>query len=213
MATGTIKRDGLKNLIEVGTVNLNTLTTTGWYHGESDGTVTLTGVDAFYCLVVADGSYAKQFVVGEFGYGNTLYMRYYNGSTWTTKRADFYDNSEDPIGTRVYGSNTTTSVSVANNTAVTLSTMSLSKGTWLIVGCVNWNTNNSGYRQIAFSNGESPGRALATTIGAISGKDMYQQVTHSAVVSSSETITLYARQNSGSAITAYPSLWAIKVGN
>ena len=83
----------LAHFEEVGTVNLNTLTTTGWYHGTSDNTVTLTGVDAFYCLVVADGSYVKQFVVGEFGYGNALYMRYYNG-TWTTKQANFTDDGK-----------------------------------------------------------------------------------------------------------------------
>lgn len=97
MATGTIKRDGLKNLIEVGTVNLNTLTQTGWYHGTLDSTVTLTGVDSFFCLVVNDGAIVKQFIIGEFAYGTTLWMRYYNGSTWTNKRVDFGDRPAPDI--------------------------------------------------------------------------------------------------------------------
>ena len=81
----------LEHIEEVDVVNLNTLTQAGWYHGETDGTVTLNGVDAFYCLVLNDDSYVKQFIIGEYNYGNTMWMRYYNGSAWTNKRIDFAD--------------------------------------------------------------------------------------------------------------------------
>lgn len=102
----------LEHIEEVGVVNLNTLTQAGWYHGESDNTVTLTGVDSFYCLVLNDGSYVKQFIVGEFSAGTALWMRYYNGSTWNNKRVDFTDN-----GTQAYvvqfelGANSTIKIS------------------------------------------------------------------------------------------------------
>ncbi len=72
---------GIKN---VGTVNLNTLTNTGWYIGTSDGTISLPSVDLFLCLVIKYNGIVKQFIIGLYGYGTVLYQRYSsnNGSTW-----------------------------------------------------------------------------------------------------------------------------------
>ena len=74
---------GIKN---VDTVNLNTLTNTGWYIGVNDGTVTLPSVDLFLCLVIKYNGIVKQFIIGLYGYGTVLYQRYSsnNGTTWNT---------------------------------------------------------------------------------------------------------------------------------
>lgn len=113
MGTSTIKRQELGNPINVGTVNINTLTDIGWYIGASDGTVSLSGVDAFYCLVLKDGSYIKQFIIGEYSYGNTVFMRYYNGSAWTTKLIDFLSAAVETISVPTTSYDTTKISSVA----------------------------------------------------------------------------------------------------
>lgn len=214
MATGTIKRPATARTFNLSSTGTNrnavlhawcatlrplmsideTVTFTGNFQSTSYSGVVLKATDnVMFGRLYAPNS------------GSGFYFR--DSSTDTEATSDDLD-----LGTKVFGSNTTTSISVPNNTVTEVSRVTLTKGSWIIVGCGNWNSNSSGYRQMAFGSGASPARALATTTNAISGKDMYQQVTRHVSVSSSETIVLYALQNSGSAITIYPSLWAVKVG-
>ena len=118
------------------------------------------------------------------------------------------------LGSIVNGTNIESSVSVPNGTATAISSLELTKGKWVIVGCIDWSGNASGYRQIAIGNATNPGRPLASTTlpPSDTSKQTYQQITR-LLSTNGETITFYALQNSGSALTAYPYSYAIKVGN
>ena len=111
-------------------------------------------------------------------------------------------------GDTVYSTNNSAVVAVINNTATELSTLALPSGRWLVVGCIDWQANGTGYRQAAFADGTNPARNNAVTTEGLEGKETYQQVV--TIVGGNTTIKLYGRQNSGSSINAYPYLYAIR---
>lgn len=118
------------------------------------------------------------------------------------------------LGTVIVGTNGASSVSVPNNTPTSVSTVTITKGTWLIIGAADWASNGTGYRQVSFGgDGTNPARQSTTTIDGISGKEAYQQVSLvRTCTQSSETLTMHALQNSGSSLSIYPYTMAVKIG-
>ena len=111
------------------------------------------------------------------------------------------------------GNKNADTIAVANNTGTLVSSIVLTKGIWIIVGCADWQANEQGYRQIAFtSDGINPTRNMASTASGISGKEAYQQIILIRQTNG-ETINMYARQTSGGNLNIYPYLYAVKVGN
>ena len=111
------------------------------------------------------------------------------------------------------GDQNAATVAVANNTGTLVSSIVLTKGIWIVIGCADWQANEQGYRQIAFtSDGINPTRNMASTASGISGKETYQQIVFIRQTNG-ETINMYARQTSGGNLNIYPYLYAVKVGN
>lgn len=116
------------------------------------------------------------------------------------------------LGTIITGSNYSTSVQVPHGTSTLVSTIVLTKGVWIICGYADWQAYATGYRQIAFSDGANPGRNQATTtVGLEDSKEPYQQITR-IIATNGETVSLYARQSSGVALSCNPYMYAVKVG-
>lgn len=116
------------------------------------------------------------------------------------------------IGNIVYGT-VTGSVSVPSATIVEVGSITVPKGTWIIFGYCDWASNENGYRQISFTNGINPGRNVTSTTNGIESKEVYQQVISIFSADTENTYTLYALQNSGSALNAYPFLIAVRIAN
>ena len=123
-----------------------------------------------------------------------------------------YNTIRSNVG-NVFSGTTTGSVSVPNNTATVIGSITLTKGAWMIIACCDWAGNGNGYRQIAISSAVDPARSnAATTPSAGASKDTYQQFVK-VLSTDGETVNIYARQNSGSAITAYPYIYAIRLNS
>lgn len=103
------------------------------------------------------------------------------------------------------------SVSVATDTSVEVASVTLTPGRWLVIGSIDWQANETGFRQASFGNGVNPGRAYTSTTQGIAGKEAYQQVVHIVSTAESTTSALFARQNSGTTLNAYPAIYAIKI--
>lgn len=105
---------------------------------------------------------------------------------------------------------TPSSVSVPNNSVTQIATLSVGGGTWWIRGIGNW-TGGSGYRMIMFENSTSPTRGLANTTPGTSATATTHELTRVVNYSSSATVTLYAWQNSGSALSVWPKIEAVRI--
>lgn len=117
------------------------------------------------------------------------------------------------LGEIVYGTNTSSNVSIPSSTATEFSSLTLTTGVWIVVACADWAANGSGYRQIATGTKTNPNRPTATTTAGISSKEAYQQLTMiKPITGASSTIVFYGLQNSGSTLTIYPYVYAVRVG-
>ena len=115
------------------------------------------------------------------------------------------------IGSVEYGNTNSSTVSVGDDTAVLVGSVSLTKGRWIVVGCADWATNSNGYRQIAFkSTSLNPPRNTAVTTLPVDGKESYQQLVMLVYNTETTSIDMYARQTSGSALNIYPYLYAMR---
>lgn len=117
------------------------------------------------------------------------------------------------LGNIIYSGQNSSTFSIPSGEFTSTSTITLTKGTWLVVASSDWQANANGYRQISFGTALNPGRNVMTsTANGFADKETYQQVSRT-IYSSGETIlTLYALQNSGSTINLYPYLYATKIG-
>lgn len=128
-------------------------------------------------------------------------------------QVDALNSNINNLGVILIGDKNAATIAVENNTGTLVSSIALTNGTWIVVGCADWQANEQGYRQITFmSDGINPTRNMAATTSGISGKESYQQIIlirHT----NGETIDMYARQTSGGNLNIYPFLYAVKVGN
>ncbi len=116
------------------------------------------------------------------------------------------------IGSVINGSGNSSSPSVANETATIINSIELTKGRWLIIANCDWSSNANGYRQIAFQDAKEPTRNLAvTSMTAGANKETYQQLVRVSTVQSTATVNVYGYQNSGSSLSAYPFIMAVKI--
>lgn len=117
------------------------------------------------------------------------------------------------IGAIVFSENNSNSFSTPSGTITEVASVELSKGKWIVVGCIDWEANSSGYRQLSIGSATNPGRQHGcTTLPTSSPKQTYQQLTK-LISTNGETITFYALQDSGSTLMAYPYAYAMKVNN
>lgn len=106
---------------------------------------------------------------------------------------------------------TPSSVSVPNSSVTQIATLSVGGGTWWIRGVGNWGSSGSGYRMIMFEGTTSPTRGLANTTPGTSATATTHELTRVVNYSSSATVTLYAWQNSGSALSVWPKIEAVRI--
>ena len=124
------------------------------------------------------------------------------------------NNNISTLGGIINGSNNNTFVSVSNDTAVVINSITLTAGKWIVIAAADWHGNGTGYRQIAFNaNSLNPGRNYASTTQGIEGsKEAYQQITVLVDINTNTTYTVYGRQTSGSSLNVYPYVYAMRVG-
>lgn len=130
------------------------------------------------------------------------------------EKYDTLNSNLTALGKILVGNNNSSTVSVPNNIGTLVSSIVLTKGIWIVIGCADWQANEQGYRQIAFlGDGINPYRNTASTTSGIGGvKESYQQVIYIRPTNG-ETFSMYARQTSGSNLNIYPYLYAIKISN
>lgn len=102
-----------------------------------------------------------------------------------------------------------------NNTATELNSITLPAGQWLVLACVRFASNATGYRQATISTTTATvgtGMFLANVVPAVDGTNTFIYI--STVLSPTESTTYYlnALQNSGGQRTGnYGHLKAIKI--
>ena len=117
----------------------------------------------------------------------------------------------DGIGNIISGTISGT-VSCANNTVTEVGSITLNIGRYLIIACIDWGTNATGFRQVSFGNSINPARNGATTTSACNGKETYNQVLEFlTVVSDSTVVKVYGWQDSGGSLNAFPYIYAMKI--
>ena len=104
------------------------------------------------------------------------------------------------------------SVAVPSEKGTKIASITLTKGTWIVVACCDWGYGANGYRQLAFSSSTiNPARqntALVNTAGA--SKETYHQIIKF-IETNGETLDVYGYHNNGSTVNAYPYIYAIRI--
>ena len=117
------------------------------------------------------------------------------------------------IGTIINGTESG-STSCPNDTVTEVGSITLDKGVYVIVSGCDWDSNATGFRQIGITAAKNGARAELSTTMACTGstKETYHQfVKIQNVTSDNTTIKIYACQNSGSTLNAYPYINAVKL--
>lgn len=99
------------------------------------------------------------------------------------------------------------SFSVPTSTERTLLTHTFGEGQWIIVLGAQWASNGNGYRRINTSNGRDEKNII---LGNPNGENT-QFFVLIKTFTTTETITLSGYQTSGSSLTVYPYISAIKL--
>lgn len=100
-------KDELNNRVPIeikGTYNLNNLLSVGFYTINGNMNVTNAPVTGAYSVIVtrsANGNYFHQMIIQDGTYN--IYLRYYNGSTWSSWKKLLYDDEKAYDTTRVDG--------------------------------------------------------------------------------------------------------------
>ena len=116
-------------------------------------------------------------------------------------------------GQTVQSDETAGSVSLANNTWVNCGSITLTPGLWLVIYGSSFTANSSGERMmdVTLSSTAPTGtsRWTAHTAGNATVNNVFRVLT--LYYTNNTTIYLWGKQNSGSALTAYPILRATKI--
>lgn len=105
------------------------------------------------------------------------------------------------------------SVNVASASGTEVGSITLNKGKYVILGGIDWATNSTGFRQVAFAANRDPSRDAGVCQPACaSPKETYQQIVSFRDIQTDNTeIKLYGWQDSGSTLGAYAFIYAIKI--
>lgn len=166
----------------------------------------------FYADVMLGGSVAKV-------YGDTLWLG--DGGGWASTGQD-YDmldvisalDKSIPQGTVV--TSNPNAVSVATSSNVTLGSITLAAGTWMVVVSTTFASNNSGRRVVYFADDSSVSSVAVSQTAALTqapadgGMTKYSSF---AIVSPTASTTYYCRawQNSGSTLSCQCYLRAVRI--
>ena len=157
-------------------------------------------------------------------FGNTTYYtNIYHGSGNPTANRTLY--LPDASGTILTSGNViiqramgigTDGQSIANNTIVNKGSIEIENGAYIIIITVVWQSNSTGYRQIAWSDtsgGSGINAASTGVVQAVSTGDTRQQLVVVDTNTSSTPLTRYIniRQNSGSSITCTARIAYLKL--
>lgn len=115
---------------------------------------------------------------------------------------------------------TTGSVTVATNSQSVVGDITLSKGRWIVVACVDSTAIGSGYIQLSLSStqtapGNNPSRNSAVTaipVASSGDKQTYFQHVYIQQVATQMTLRYYVSHTVESDIVVYPYIYAIRVG-
>ena len=143
---------------------------------------------------------------------NTVLYGSFAASTKTTLQA--YTNQQiAAIGSVTQ--KTPEATTVANNTQVSLDSITLNKGLYIIQGVCSFAANATGYREIALgSNASSDGRdrfCISRVQGAADKATVAQVMTMVEVTANGYSIYLNVKQNSGSSLSATGGIQYLKI--
>ena len=127
-----------------------------------------------------------------------------------------YDWFEITNDTSLDTYNTSSDVSVANNTVVNVGSLTVGRGTFIFKGTASFSNDDTGYRQIGIATSATSGyesRNSVVRVLAASGANTFVQVTaFLRNTSNSKTYYLNVRQNSGSTLTASAGFQVVHIG-
>lgn len=103
-------------------------------------------------------------------------------------------------------------VSCANNTWKEVASVSLEAGVWVVAYGGAFDSNATGHRDLHIGTSAPGAGRYSPTAAAVSGEQTRMNASCSLDPSATTTYRLYARQNSGGALSFYPFIQAVKVG-
>lgn len=103
-------------------------------------------------------------------------------------------------------------VSCANNTWKEVASVSLEAGVWVVAYGGAFDSNATGHRDLHIGTSAPGAGRYSPTAAAVSGEQTRMNASCSFEQSATTTYRLYARQNSGGALSFYPFIQAVKVG-
>ena len=118
------------------------------------------------------------------------------------------------VPTITAGNTAGSSKSLANNSATQIQNMAFTPGTYIIVYGCSFASNSSGYRQMQINtstNNSFTWSRYGAAQAAANGFSTVLQRSSIVTVSSNTTYRIWAKQNSGSALTVYPYISYIKI--
>lgn len=188
------------------------------------GTINKTTSDINNILNLANGyvaapfSSATTYAVGDYcsRSGKVYRCKTAGAAAWSSSRWTEVVLGDEVANRGVYGGLVTTGgVSVPNDTSNTftqIQTMNLSAGLWLVMAGTSFTNNSSGWRQIGVTSTNSISVDRTSPLyAAANGTGNALQIVRVFELTSSGTIYLWARQNSGSSLTCYPYIQAIRL--
>ena len=118
------------------------------------------------------------------------------------------------VGEYIVTDTTTSSVSMATSTYANFGSLTLSPGVWLVVYGGEFSVNGTGYRWINLtpdSSSPASGTRWTSSIDGNSSRTVNIIKSRPMMVNETTTYYLFGWQNSGSTLTGYPILCAIKI--
>lgn len=121
------------------------------------------------------------------------------------------------IGT-VVSNDVSSNVACASGSYQAIASVALTAGTWVLSGGVSFASNATGIRTVGISNSSTAlsgayARATAVSVPALSGQNTWVHTTHIFTATSSTTLYLVAKQDSGASRNATGFLRAVKVSS
>lgn len=188
------------------------------------GTVNKTTADINNILNLANGYVAAPFnsatsyKVGDYcsRSGKVYRCKTAGAAAWNASRWTEVVLGDEVANRGVYGGIVTTGgVSVPNDTSNTftqIQSMSLSAGLWLVMAGTSFTNNSSGWRQIGLTATNSISVDRTSPLeAAATGTGNSMQIVRVFDLTSSGTVYVWARQNSGSSLTCYPYIQAVRL--
>lgn len=156
------------------------------------------------------------------GYDSTTFENYYvfvargaYNSCATLDDIDVVANEISTIGTRVTsGAESSHSASVSSGSSVALASISIDPGVWVVSAAVKFASNATGVRRLTVvgtSGSTSTNSEYSVISPAVSGTNTILNKTRIIAASTASTLYLTAYQNSGSALTAYATISAVRI--